>query len=158
MPLTGGRRTAHDGSVENGQVIEVARKRRHELHGAMVAMELALSKPSADPSWSAMMRAAAARLRAALADHVSDTEGTAGIIDAMREQAPRLEARLSALETEHVDLASAADDLAGLADRNGGAALLRVHALELLGALSRHRQRGADLVYDAFDIDIGGQS
>jgi hypothetical protein len=30
--------------------------------------------------------------------------------------------------------------------------------LELLGQLSRHRQRGVDLVYDAYDVDIGGQA
>jgi hypothetical protein len=27
---------------------------------------------------------------------------------------------------------------------------------ELLGSIVRHRQRGADLVYEAYEVDIGG--
>jgi hypothetical protein len=33
----------------------------------------------------------------------------------------------------------------------------RRHALELMAALVRHRQRGADLVYEAYSVDIGGE-
>ena len=33
---------------------------------------------------------------------------------------------------------------------------LRERATELLGHIVRHRQRGADLIYEAYETDIGG--
>ena len=33
---------------------------------------------------------------------------------------------------------------------------MRDRLLALLGTLARHRQRGADLVYEAYAVDIGG--
>lgn len=39
---------------------------------------------------------------------------------------------------------------------SGGVGAAREAALDLLGLLSRHRHRGADFVYDAYDFDIGG--
>ena len=33
---------------------------------------------------------------------------------------------------------------------------VRVRATSLIARLARHRQRGADLIYEAFDTDIGG--
>jgi hypothetical protein len=35
---------------------------------------------------------------------------------------------------------------------------VRQRADELLAALSRHRQRGADLVYEAYATDLGGET
>ena len=33
---------------------------------------------------------------------------------------------------------------------------VRVAAVDVLGAISRHRQKGADLVWEAYSVDIGG--
>ena len=33
----------------------------------------------------------------------------------------------------------------------------REAATELVGRIVRHRQRGADLIYEAYEVDIGGQ-
>ncbi len=33
---------------------------------------------------------------------------------------------------------------------------LRVELTALLAALARHRQRGADLIYEAYAVDLGG--
>jgi hypothetical protein len=41
-----------------------------------------------------------------------------------------------------------------LAD-GGAAAEIRTAALRLLGGLAEHRQRGADLLYEAYQVDIG---
>ena len=35
-------------------------------------------------------------------------------------------------------------------------AAIREQALELLAAIVRHRHLGADLLYEAYDVDIGG--
>ena len=34
---------------------------------------------------------------------------------------------------------------------------VRNQALDLMTALMRHRQRGADLIYEAYQVDIGAQ-
>jgi hypothetical protein len=36
--------------------------------------------------------------------------------------------------------------------------VLRGWTSDLLHELSRHRQRGADLVYEAYETDIGGET
>ena len=41
-------------------------------------------------------------------------------------------------------------------DYDGWVDDLRTELTALLAALAKHRQRGADLVYEAFDVDIGG--
>ena len=33
---------------------------------------------------------------------------------------------------------------------------LREQALGILAGIVRHRQRGADLLYEAYDVDVGG--
>jgi hypothetical protein len=33
---------------------------------------------------------------------------------------------------------------------------MRTDLTALLVALAKHRQRGADLIYEAYDVDIGG--
>ncbi len=35
-------------------------------------------------------------------------------------------------------------------------AAIREQALQLLTAIVRHRQLGADLLYEAYDVDVGG--
>ncbi len=141
--------------------ISTARRRRRELHEAMCAMEVTLARPAAVGAWRKDLRRDAEWLRDALAQHASDTEASGGIFDAMSDEAPRLEPRIAALRAEHPGLLQAAVALVASADRLGGESggdveVVRQEALELLGALSRHRQQGADLVYDAFDLDIGG--
>jgi hypothetical protein len=37
-------------------------------------------------------------------------------------------------------------------------AKLRALGTELVATLARHRQRGADLVYEAYEFDIGGDT
>ena len=39
---------------------------------------------------------------------------------------------------------------------NDDVADLRERGTDLLARLSRHRQRGADLIFEAYDTDIGG--
>ncbi|MFN0092038.1 MAG: hemerythrin domain-containing protein [Acidimicrobiales bacterium] len=137
---------------------------RERLHQALVGLEAALAEPAAGRTapWAAGVRE---RLRAIIdvfAEHVTATEGPGGLYDDIGERAPRLSRRVAALREEHGDIADAiADVQAALAagpgiDDDGLAEQVRRAALRLLGLLTRHRQRGADLTYQAYHSDIGG--
>lgn len=133
-----------------------ARERRLALGDAMTRTEQALTVPSGSPTWRQEVGDALAAVRAALDDHVSEVEGEAGLLDELRQLAPRLSAAAAQLEREHPPLCAQAE--AALAAVPAAPVdEVRATALELLTALSRHRQRGADLVYEAYNVDIGGQ-
>lgn len=141
--------------------ISSARVRREEMRQAMIDLESVISSPSRAPTWMASMTAGTQRLRAALARHIEAVEAPDGILAEVIETAPHLVSHADQLRQEHGKLATAMNDLLEqLEDASPPDAervdALRVAALDLLGRLSRHRQKGVDLVYDAFDMDIGG--
>ncbi len=144
--------------------LRTAGGRRRELHRAMVALEATLAVPTRAPAWCESLRRDAAALHEALLAHVAVTEAEGGVMEEMLEEAPRLDAQVSALQADHPRLLAAAvalvDEAAAMPPEPEPAAAdqARAHALELLGGLARHRQRGADLVYEAFEVDIGGWS
>ena len=61
---------------------------------------------------------------------------------------------------EHVDLrarlAAALGEIDSADERGLDLGALREDLTGLIGALVRHRQRGSDLVYEAFEVDLGG--
>ncbi len=92
---------------------------------------------------------------------IEEVERPNGIIAGALDAAPWLESHAEPLRTEHVTLASALDAIADLVDGldiedREAMRELRQASLDLIRQLSWHRQRGADLVYDAYDYDIGG--
>jgi predicted nuclease with TOPRIM domain len=78
-------------------------------------------------------------------------------------EAPRLSTPASRLRREHSEiLASIVRSDKRLDMPQGGddyeiwVDIVRTELTSLLVALAKHRQRGADLVYEAYDVDIGG--
>ena len=139
------------------------RARRAELHRAILSVELALARPAARPDWLAGVSAALASLRLAFGEHVAITEGRDGLFEQILADVPRLEGAVRRLRAEHVDLhdgLSAAVVRLHKASRapTPAAADLRRAILPLLGRFVRHRQRGADLLYEAYEVDIGGSA
>jgi hypothetical protein len=96
-------------------------------------------------------------VRAAFAEHVAATEGPDGHYADLVEHAPRLAAGVADLVSEHRTVLRAFDRLLRRAPVMDEAEL-RVCAGDVLRDMSRHRQRGADLVYEAYAIDIGGET
>ncbi|MGE9808417.1 MULTISPECIES: hemerythrin domain-containing protein [unclassified Janibacter] len=140
----------------------IARVRAHraELRDSVAAVDDALSNPIArGGAWRERVRAALAELAHDFEDHIDLTERPGGIYDGVREGHPRLEAAVTRLTGEHVTLR---DDLAGyltILEHGGTLADLpafREELTSLLGRLVRHRQKGGDLVYEAYEVDIGG--
>ena len=135
----------------------------------MGGLERALAVPVGGPDWLGRVRPALEELTEDFDEHIEVTEGPGGLHQAIMDGDLRLANAVIRLAEEHAlirseiaALATAAqtwdvgEDQTGVdADR---ARLLRERANALLGQLVRHRQRGADLIYDAYETDIGGET
>ena len=103
------------------------------------------------------MAHALTRFRTAFDAHVDVTESPGGAFDQVIEADPRLAKRVERLRGEHESMAAAVavvdERLAGVPGPDW-ADEVRESVLELLGALARHRHRGADLLHEAFVVDI----
>lgn len=142
--------------------VDRARARRAELLAAITALENALAAPAGDPVWSARVQARIDQLAVAFDDHVNTTEGPDGMYADILRTAPRLRFGVDRLATEHDQIRGAIIALDKLIDNEianpepEGIAHVRAKGVTLLARLARHRQRGADLVFEAYSQDIGG--
>ena len=140
--------------------LEAARGRRLELHAALVDTEQALAAPAPGRAseWARDVLDRLEVLRAAFDRHVEVTEGPGGLYDEIRERAPRLLRKLESLRAEHPAIGEAiAGALARVAGVSGGEDVTETRAavLAVLARLARHRQAGSDLVYEAYNVDVG---
>jgi hypothetical protein len=102
-------------------------------------------------------------VRETFAAHIDVTEGANGLYQEVLAQAPRLSAAVDRLQHEHADIASAVAEVDSrlddsMSDADAWVESIRDAAVRLMGLLVRHRQRGADLVYEAYDVEIGGET
>ncbi|MPZ29096.1 MAG: hypothetical protein GEV12_22550 [Micromonosporaceae bacterium] len=137
---------------------EAARRRRAELLQAIQSFEQAVAAPAGGPAWRERVRRRLRALRDQLAEHMVVTEGPDGLYAELLEHAPRLDRPVAGLVAEHQTLVVRADSLARWLRPDREVERVRQRAGDLLSALSRHRQRGADLVYEAYAMDIGGET
>jgi hypothetical protein len=117
-----------------------------------------------DPGWRNKVGERLSGLKRAFAEHVGLTEGPNGLYHELVDQAPRLASGVHGLVRDHRELLAAMD---GLHERVSAdpreisardVDQVRGWASDLLRELSEHRQRGADLVYEAYGTDIGGET
>jgi hypothetical protein len=148
--------------VEAMKDLDEVRQRRDALLMAAAGLEAALAAPASDARWPEGVGNALSRLQAMLAEHVAVTEARDGTLDQVRDRAPRLSNQIDRLLGEHASMTAEAERLVDRIDRAPAdrspeeTAAIREQALELLIAIGRHRQLGADLLYDAYDVDVGG--
>lgn len=142
----------------SGRLGEV-RDHRRQLHVALVELERASTVAVGQPAeWRDRLVDALERLGSALRDHVHRNESDGGLFDDVLNQAPRLAPLVRRLREEHEDLLDRTERLIGrchgeIPDEDR-IADLREEVLDLLRQGSRHRQRGADLLYEAYDVDV----
>ena len=140
--------------------IEQARKHRAGLRTAIGQVERALSTAAHGrvAAWSSDLRDELSLLSDALDQHVELTEASDGLLADIATAAPRLAHRVKQAQEDHVVLrAAVARAIEGLPPGDGGdagVAPARDRVVELLTALVRHRHLGADLVYEAYNVDI----
>ena len=141
-----------------------ARKRRQTLHDAIVQLEMAISSPAAGrmDDWRGQVTKDMVGVRDAFDQHIIVTEKPGGLYEEIMERAPRLAGTVKRLQDEHPAIeASIAKLLARLeaGEVNSDTWPLdraRDDLQRLIGAVVRHRQKGADLVWEAYNVDIGG--
>lgn len=130
--------------------------RRGQLHLALVELEECLSRPVGDRvAWCDQVRAGLEHLAWTLANHVDETEAPGGLLHEVESVAPWLAPRVAQLRRDHELVV---DRTASLLERCHGEFApdeVRERVLELIGELARHRHRGADLLYDAYQLDVG---
>ena len=93
------------------------------------------------------------------AEHVRTTEGPEGLHQAIVSADPRLANAVQKLTDDHERIAADLAEVSMLARPPLGpdeVDVVRTKTTRLLAILIRHRQRGADLVYEAFETDLGG--
>ena len=141
--------------------LDAVRVRRAELREALDAFERALAAPAAGRAvvWGEAVHAGLLELADDFGAHVEVTEGPDGLHQSILSGDLRLANAVGALTAEHEQIAAEISELVadseapvGVEDVEG----LREQGTRLLGHLIRHRQRGADLIYEAFETDIGG--
>lgn len=142
-----------------GARVEKARARRHSLAGAMTTLESVVASPAAAAGWLEAVGVALDGLRSALEEHMSVTEGHEGLLAEIVEVAPRLSTEVELVKSEHGELLETLErahlTLTGAIELGiDDPEPIRRRIMTLLGRLSLHRQRGADLVYEAYNVDI----
>ncbi|MFK3980962.1 hypothetical protein ACI2K4_11360 [Micromonospora sp. NPDC050397] len=137
-------------------VLRAARRQRVRLLREIHSFEQALASPAGDPDWRPRVTLRLSGLRGEFAEHVRLTEGRDGLFAELLDRAPRLSRNVHVLLREHAAVAAVLSALQRRAELpEATAEELRSWAGDLLRELSRHRQRGADLVYRAYGTDIG---
>ena len=141
-----------------------ARKRRATLHDALVHLEIAISSPAAGriPEWTALVTKEVIGVRDAFDQHVMVTEKPGGLYEEIITRAPRLDGTVRRLKQEHPEIV---EKVAQMVERLEKATIggpewplddARDDLQRFIGTVIRHRQKGADLVWEAYNVDIGG--
>jgi hypothetical protein len=151
---------AYEPSTTETSALRAAKGQRLSLRRAIDEFKAALAAPAGAADIERMV-SVLDHVRVVFAVHVEVTESPGGLYEEIMEIAPRLANKIARFEREHAAIAGAissaldelrtddaATPLAGLQDRLS----------HLLDGLVRHRKRGADLVYEAYHVDIGGES
>ncbi len=150
--------------AQHGALDDV-RVRRAGLKSALSALEIALAAPAPQRGiWVRGVRDGLHALHDVWTRHIVETEAPGAFLDELVDAAPRLATPASRLRREHTkilttithaetELASPPDDPEAY---DHWVDEMRSELTALLVALAKHRQRGADLVYEAYDVDIGG--
>ncbi len=142
--------------------LDAVRTRREALYEAIVGLEDALATPVGDGArWRLRVAMAIDHATIRIEEHAKQTEAKGGFLDRVISEVPRLQRRVNQLKVDHerlekeVDALRLAVSLVEDAKIPEEAVNIRNQAIDLLGQLTRHRQRGADLIYEAYQVDIG---
>lgn len=134
--------------------LDRVRERRNALRLTLDALESANAAP-ANERWHDRMRDTLQHAADMLSEHVAETEGPDGFFQELVHHEPRVGQNVQALRDEHGEMQR---QLAALIDRCENRTCLpdevRDDVEDLMGLLHRHRRAGADLLYEAYKVDI----
>jgi hypothetical protein len=143
--------------------MDALRRRRAELFESTAALDQALRAPASASlaTWTERLDVALGELMADIYAHIAITEGPSGLHADVITTAPRLANAVHRLACEHAEITELIDRMRA---RTHGVSSpehvtqLRARGSDLLARLGKHRQRGADLVFEAYETDIGGET
>src|SRR2546421_11889708 len=109
--------------------------------------------------WAARVSEQLTRLRAAFDRHVEITEAPDGLLEEVIEETPRLVPRVERLKKDHVDIRVGIEEaMAAVADTSSftpeQVEPLQKTVVGVLAQIVHHRHLGADVVYQAYSVDI----
>lgn len=136
------------------------REHRGALGESMQALADALALPLGMEVWGRRVRAALTELSHDIGVHVELTEAPGGLYPSLAATAPRLARGIDAQLDDHQFFVAEVERLLVARDLGISRSELDAHRDQvqaLLGRLVKHRQRGSDLIYEAYEVDIGGQ-
>jgi hypothetical protein len=144
--------------------LQEAAKRRRTLHEALIGLEFAISSPAAGrlPDWTMLVTKELTAVRDAWDQHVDTTEKPGGLYEEIVGTSPRLAGTVDRLRNEHPEITEAAGTMVRRIEHVEIGGLewplddARDDLQRFIGKVIRHRQRGADLVWEAYNVDIGG--
>jgi hypothetical protein len=151
------------GSSPEPAIIQELRRRRAELLDSLRALEQALAAPAPGRAgrWAERVYVALVELDGDFREHVGITEGDGGLYQDLLATAPRLAGQVARLTREHSTIKEHLDEALAIAgDPNVSEQVeqVREHATALITRLVHHRQRGSDLVFEAYAVDVGGET
>jgi hypothetical protein len=135
-------------------------RRRADLYQAILGLERAAARPAVarEDEWVDGVIEALVELEHEIVDHIAITERPDGLYDEIVEAAPRLSRNVQSLRDEHPDMQAATSVLRSRLEAGGIASVdeARDQIASVLGRLVKHRQHGADLLWEAYSLDTGG--
>ena len=153
----------HDHDQDLSPTLAETARRRADLRDALVDVEQAISRPAVgrEPDWAKEVLLRLEGLAHAIEEHIEITERTEGLYDEISAKVPHLSTKIGRLREEHPMLRERTQALvAKLQTTEIGATWpldeARDDLQRLLGQIVRHRQLGSDLVWEAYNLDIGG--
>ncbi|WP_174533291.1 hypothetical protein [Micromonospora chalcea] len=118
----------------------------------------ALARATGGPRWRERLLTDLDPVRLGFTEHVRVTEGPGGHYADLVRAAPRLHRGVRLLVAEHAAILAALAALQHAVRLPGAsAAQVRARTADLLRALDRHRRHGADLLWEAYQADLGGE-
>ena len=138
--------------------LQRSRQHRRGVRRASVELDEALARPitKGAGTWLEGVAIHVRTLAEAFRHHVGQSEGPDGLLPQIVKAESRLVPAVEAVKREHRGLLDEMTRLEAVT-RSSPAAdeqTVRAESLRLLHDLAAHRQRGADLIYEAYFVDV----
>ncbi|MGC4749064.1 hypothetical protein ACLQ28_25885 [Micromonospora sp. DT201] len=129
------------------------------LAGDVHALGRAVAVATTEPRWREEVLLRLRPVGQGFVEHIRVTEGPTGLYRELLTQSPRLDHGVRLLTREHAAIIAAILAVQRVAEQpEVNPDELRHRAGTLLRRLARHRRRGADLLWEAYQTDLGGET
>jgi hypothetical protein len=142
--------------TEHARAVDRVQPQRQALRDAQRALALACEGP---PAGSDALGAALSGVRTAFAEHVEYAEGAGGLFEELLDDVPgEAASEVDRLRRDHVLINSTLDRADEMLAGGAGPGDERVVEVttELARLIAAHQKRGAELLYNVYDVDKGG--